>query len=392
MENKSKEKNFKHDAKNVINKLDVIKLNNVLGTGGKILRILYIVLVILLIYIAVLVIKEFNVLPIVFKILKVISPLFIGFLIAWLLNPLVNKLTKKGLNRGISVVLIFALMIIFLYLFTLAILPALTNQIKDIVSVIPSILSDIKLWIENIFDKISDLSLENLDSVKEQFFVSVESIATGIQTNLPEKTISIISGLISGVGTILLSFVVGFYMLFNFNDVSNGFIKLFPTRYREEAQSLLTKISEVVYEYVKGTLVLSLILMVISFIGFSIIGLKASLLIALVCAITNLIPYIGPYMGAAVAGLIGFTQSNVVGILTLVFILITQTLEGNFLTPMFMSKKMNLHPVTILVSLLIFGYFFGIIGMIIATPVTALFKIIINFFNEKYKIFDYTKV
>ncbi len=96
-------------------------------------------------------------------------------------------------------------------------------------------------------------------------------------------------------------------------------------------------------------------------------------------------------MGAAVAALVGFSQSSVVGILTLVFIFIVQTLEGNFLTPLFMSKKMNLHPVTILISLLIFEHFFGIIGMVIATPVTALLKIIFNFFDEKFQFFEYTK-
>ena len=139
------------------------------------------------------------------------------------------------------------------------------------------------------------------------------------------------------------------------------------------------------------SLVISFILMIVSLIGFAIIGLKAPLLIAMFCAITNLIPYIGPYMGAAVAALVGFSQSSVVGILTLVFIFIVQTLEGNFLTPLFMSKKMNLHPVTILISLLIFEHFFGIIGMVIATPVTALLKIIFNFFDEKFEFFEYTK-
>ncbi len=388
MEKKKSENKIKN-TRSIIDKLDVTKLNNVLGTGSNILKILYVVLVILLVYIAVLVIKEFKIIPIFFKILSVISPLFIGMIIAWLLNPLVNKLTSRGLNRTVSVILIFSLLIIFLYLFTLAMLPALSNQIKDIVSTIPSILSDIKVWIENFFDKISDLSLENLDNVKEQFFVSIENIATGIQTDLPQKAISFVSSLISGVGTILLSFVVGFYMLFNFDQVSKTFLNLIPKKYKGEVQDLLHQISEVVYDYVKGTLVLSLMLMIISFLGFSIIGLKAPLLIALVCAITNLIPYIGPYMGAAVAGLVGFAQSNVIGILTLVFILITQTLEGNFLTPLFMGKKMNLHPVTILVSLLVFGYFFGIIGMIIATPLAALLKIIFVFFNKKFNFFEY---
>jgi len=382
------------DKKKAVKKLkglDFKKLNNVIGVGNKILSILYILLIILLIYIGILVLKEFNVLPAILKILSVISPLFIGFLIAWLLNPLVTKLTDKGLNRSISVILIFALMIIFLYLFILLAVPAMANQIKDIVGTIPTILSDLKSWVENIFDKIADLSLENLDTTKTHFFDSIEKIGTNLQTNLPQTALNLISSMASGLGKILLSFIVGFYMLFNFNTVSSGFVKLLPKKWRKDADQLLSQISTTTYDYVKGTLVISFMLMIVSLIGFAIIGLKAPFLIALFCAITNLIPYIGPYMGAAVAALVGFSQSSVVGILTLVFIFIVQTLEGNFLTPLFMSKKMNLHPVTILISLLIFEHFFGIIGMVIATPVTALLKIIFNFFDEKFQFFEYTK-
>ena len=372
-------------------KLDVTRLNNVLGTGSKILKILYVLLIFLLVYLGIILLKEFKVLSIITTIISVISPLFIGFIIAWLLNPLVNKLTKKGLNRAVSVILIYALLIIVLYLFTLIVVPALANQIKDIVGTIPTILSDLKHWVEGIFDKLSDISLENLDTTKAHFFDSIEKIGSDLQTNLPQTALNIISSLVGGVGTILLSFIVGFYILFNFNEVSSGFVKLLPKRWRKDAEMLLSQISTTTYDYVKGTLVISLLLMIVSLIGFAIIGLKAPLLIAMFCAITNLIPYIGPYMGAAVAGLVGFSQSSVIGILTLVFILIVQTLEGNFLTPLFMSKKMNLHPVTILISLLIFGYFFGIIGMVIATPLIAFLKILFNFFDQKYKFFEYTK-
>jgi predicted PurR-regulated permease PerM len=372
-------------------KLDVTRLNNVLGTGSKILKVLYIILILLLVYLGIILLKEFKVFSIILTVISVISPLFIGFIIAWLLNPLVNKLTKKGLNRAVSVILIYALLIILLYLFTLIAVPALANQIKDIVGTIPTILSDLKQWVEGIFDKLSDISLENLDTTKAHFFDSIEKIGSDLQTNLPQTALNIISSLVSGVGKILLSFIVGFYILFNFNEVSNGFVKFLPKKWRKDAEMLLSQISTTTYDYVKGTLVISLILMIVSLIGFAIIGLKAPLLIAMFCAITNLIPYIGPYMGAAVAGLVGFSQSNVIGILTLVFILVVQTLEGNFLTPLFMSKKMNLHPVTILISLLIFGYFFGIIGMVIATPLIAFLKILFNFFDQKYKFFEYTK-
>ena len=128
-------------------------------------------------------------------------------------------------------------------------------------------------------------------------------------------------------------------------------------------------------------------LFIVSLIGFSIIGLNAPILVSFICVVTNLIPYIGPYMGAAVAAVLAFAQGPVVGILTLVFILIVQCLEGNILHPIVMSKKMNLSPITVIISLLIFEYLFGIIGMIIAMPVVAILKIIYVFLDEKYDLF-----
>lgn len=388
---KEKEKKVeeKSTLKDAFSKLNVKNLNSILDTSKRILKILYMLLIFLLIYIGILAIKEFEIFPIILKILGVISPLFIGFIIAWILNPLVKKLTEKGLSRTLSVVLIFIMLIIALYMLTLLLIPAFANQIKDMVSTIPALLTDAKNWIESLFDKISDLSLENLDTTKTEFISGLEKFGTSLQTKLPSTAINVISNIISGVGTILLSFVVGFYMLFNFDKVSTNFIKLFPVRYRDEINELVEKISDVAHGYVRSTLLLSLILSVVSAIGFSIIGLKAPLLIALFCGITNLIPYIGPYMGAALAGLIGFSQSSVIGIVTLLFILIVQVLDGNILNPLIMSKKLDLHPVTILITLLIFGYFFGIIGMIISTPVTALLKILVIHFNKKYKVFDF---
>ena len=200
---------------------------------------------------------------------------------------------------------------------------------------------------------------------------------------------NIVSSIASGLGKIAISLVLGFYILYDFDKVSEGFLGLFPKKIKTDVVYLLDKLNESLYSFVSGTLWLSLLLFVVSVIGFSIIGLNAPVLISLVCVITNLIPYIGPYMGAAVAAAIGFAESPLIGILTLIFILIVQTIDGQVLNPLVMSKKMNLSPITIIISLLIFEYLFGIIGMVIATPVVAILKIIYVFLDEKFNFFGF---
>ena len=98
-------------------------------------------------------------------------------------------------------------------------------------------------------------------------------------------------------------------------------------------------------------------------IGLTIAGLEAPILFALFCAVTDIIPYFGPYIGGIPAVLVGFSMSPMTGICVLVAIIIAQFLESNFLQPLVMGKTMKLHPVTIMIGLLIFGHFFGILGM-----------------------------
>ena len=370
-------------------KINTNKINQLVNLGNKIAKILYILFIILLVYVVTLIFREWKVLSFIGKIFSVISPLFIGWFIAWLLNPIVKKLVDKRVRRGLAVTVAYLLLLVVVGGILAFTIPSLGDQISDIVSAVPKIANDIKGWIDGIFVKLSNLSLENLDSVKASFMMKIENFASGIQTNLPETAVNIVGALASGLGKIAISLILGFYILYDFDKVSNAFLSLFPKKARSEVTYLLGKLNDSLYGFISGTLWLSLLLFVVSIIGFSIIGLNAPVLISFVCVITNLIPYIGPYMGAAVAGAIGFAESPIIGVLTLVFILIVQTIDGQILNPIVMSKKMNLSPITIIISLLIFEYMFGIIGMVIATPVVAILKIIYVFLDEKYDFWGF---
>lgn len=370
-------------------RINTKKINQLVNLGNKIAKILYILFIILLIYVLTLIFREWHILGFLGKIFSVISPLFIGWFVAWLLNPMVKKMCEKGMKRGLATTIAYCAMLLIITAFIVLTIPSLGEQISDLVSAVPKITNDLKSWIDNVFLKLSNLSLENLDTVKASFLLKIENFANTVQTNLPETAMNIVSALVSGIGVIAISLVLGFYILYDFDKVTDGFIKLFPKKAKSEVTYLLDKLNESLYSFVSGTLWLSLLLFVVSVIGFSIIGLNAPVLISFICVITNLIPYIGPYMGAAVAGAIGFAENPVVGVLTLIFILIVQTLEGQILNPIVMSKKMNLSPITIIISLLIFEYLFGIIGMVIATPAVAILKIIYVFLDEKFDFFGF---
>ena len=357
-------------------KVNIEELNEAITTGNKILKLSYFVMVIALIGGIIFLLRTLNIFPIIGTILSVISPFFIGFIIAWLLNPLVNKLTSHGMKRSLSTVLVFLLFFVAIYLFCLAIIPSLITQLNDIAKMIPDLLKNGEEIVDKVFLRITDSTNIDMSSVKVDFINYVNDFSKSISTDMPTKVITIVQDLASGIGKFAIGVVIGFYLLFNFNNFSKHILNIVPKKFKADTERIFID---------------TLILFIISIIGFSLIGLNAPVFFAFFCAFTNIIPYIGPYIGGIPAILVGFSQSPVTGLLVLIFIIVAQALESNFLHPIVIGKKLDLHPVTIVISLLIFGHFFGIMGMIIATPVVAMLKSLYIFFDEKYEFFGYAK-
>ena len=177
-------------------------------------------------------------------------------------------------------------------------------------------------------------------------------------------------------------------MLYDFKKVKYGLLDFVPKKYHTDAKELMKRLNHSLRGYIQGLFAVMFLVFITQSIGLTLAGLKAPMIFALFCALTDIIPYLGPYIGGAPAVLVGFTISPIVGIFTLISIVVVQLLENNFYQPLIMGKAMQLHPVTIIVGLLLFQHFFGIIGMIVATPVIACVKVIFTFIDEKINVME----
>lgn len=367
--------------------VDKKELNEVVHLSKQILKILYVVFIIAGIYVTTIILKEWHILGFIVQLLKIVAPLFIGLIIAWLFNPFVNKLQKKGVKRGLGATLSYVIVIGIIVLIISLIIPMMTDQINELVKSIPSIVNTIRGWIDGIFNKLA--SNEHFDSVaiKNTIFDKIEVYGSGLAEVIPSASINIIKSLASGITTFVIGLIIGFFLLTSFDNASN-LLAFLPPRIKKPTNELLSSIDGSLRKYVQGTLILSSLVFVASSLGFWIAGLKSPLLFGLFCGITNVIPYVGPYIGGAPAVIVAFSQGSLTGIIVLAVIVIVQFIEGNLLQPIVMSKTMKLHPVTIMLGLLICGHFWGIIGMIIATPIVAIIKIVFNFLDKKYKLIN----
>lgn len=365
--------------------LDIGKINSLVLLGNKVFQILLVMLIVAGVYIGIKVLKELQIFPFILTILKLLLPLFIGLFIAWLLDPIVSKLKEKGIRRGFGTAICYIVFLGIVFLIVNALIPLLSEQINEFVSnTIPGVYDACRNWINNIFDKFNEI--ENFDSngMKLELFAKLESIATNLTSSLPAILVTFVTNLFSGVGTFAIGMIIGFYILLDFDKHVKLIYSLVPNHLQKDAYTLVKVVDEPLKRFVIGAIIDCSVVFIISFIGFAIIGLKAPLLFGLFCGITNVIPYAGPYIGGAPAVLVAFSQGTPTGIAVLIFIAVVQALEGNLFQPLIMSKTTKLSPITIILGLLVFGHFFGIIGMVLATPIIGAVKGIISFFDSKY--------
>ena len=365
--------------------LNIEKINENVDLLGKILKVLFIVLIIVAIMIITYVVKEWKILYFLGSLLKILIPFFIGIFIAWLFNPIVKFLTKHKFNRVGATILVYGVFIVVLTLFIVFSVPVATKEINDFIKIIPKLGQGLSDFIDKVFVILDPIVNGNSESIKSEIYNTIATIGKDITVGLPNKIISIVTSIVSGLGTFLIGLFIGLYMLLDFDNVSKGIINLFPIKARENIRSLMDIANKNLVNYVQGLLFTTTLVWLGNTIGFSISGLKAPVLFALFCGVTNVIPYIGPWIGAAPAVIVGFTQGIPTGIVTIISVVVVQALDNVIFTPLVQSKNLKLHPVTIIISLLIFGHFFGIIGMVLAAPLIATLKTIFIYFNDKYE-------
>lgn len=289
-------------------------------------------------------------------ILDVLLPLLFGYIFAWMLYPLYNKLNKKFPKKISLTLLILAFIIVYGFILW-QILPILINNI-----------SSISNMFNDIINRLSGYPfLQSLEQYK--------NIDIGVLLNSCSNILSYI--IIFG-----LSHIFGFYILFTYKEINAFFKNSIPKKYKKMYTKYISNLSSNMRLYLKGTLLDMIILFIASSLIYFFLGLKYSLFLGLFSAITNVIPFIGPYIGGIPAVLIALSTNINLGILTIISIVIIQVIESNVVNPMIMSKCIKINPIFIIVTLSIMGKFFGLIGMIFAVPLLILIKVSTPYINE----------
>ena len=363
-------------------KLDNVKLNTLIKHANNLVKLLYSLFIIAITLAFIVVIKELNIIKFILGIFSVLLPIILGFIIAWLFNPLVIKIENKRIPKIVSIIIVYICIIFFIIIFFKVFIPVLYKQINDLIRILPDILNKISTILDSLTNKFLKKGID-ISNFKDSLVSGINIWANNFSKSLPSNIISITKTFLSVIGIILMGLVVGIYILLDYDNLFNKCIKLFPEKNCKEIKKLIQTVGDEVRKTVNGTLLIALMVLVSDTIAFAIIGLDSPLLFGVLCGLTDLIPFIGPYIGGAAAVIVAFTESTSIGVAVLITCIIVQCIENYILQPIVMSKATKINPILIIASLLLFGKFFGIIGMVMATPVLALLKVIYEYISKK---------
>ena len=310
-----------------------------------------------------------------FRFLKaVLGPFLIAMIISYLLNPIVSLLSQRFLPRSLAVLFIYSLFILSLVILAMNTLPLLQQQFKELAEHLPEWNERIQLMMKEYNDHSKELLPLGVKEGIEQSLLKLEHKMTNYVGNM----MSGISSTINQLFLVLIIPFLAFYMLKDFQSIERTLLALLPKKQRKSILRVLRDVDEALGNYIRGQFLVCVVVGVLAYIGYLIVGLPYALLLAALVAVFNVIPYLGPLFGLIPSLFVALTVSPKLAIGVLVVNLFVQILEGNVISPQIVGRSLHMHPLFIIFALLVGGEAGGILGLLLAVPAFAMGKVIVE--------------
>jgi predicted PurR-regulated permease PerM len=319
---------------------------------------------------------------IIIKVMPIYFPIILAMILAFILNPLVNYITsirfgakKRHIGRGISVICAFLILILFLSLVgTFVLLPFIHEFDKFIID-LPNLISKIQNIAIKIQQRAQLLDLPaNINTFIEQAITSAASFSA----DLAKRILQAAFGFASSIVELVVVPVLAYYFLKDWSLLKDKIVSLFTVESRERVRKIIEEMSLVISAYIRGQVIISIIIGIFVFSGMYLLGVDYPLVLGLLAACTESIPIIGPIVGSVPAIMLAYLISPTLAFKVIIFYILVQFIENQIVVPNIMGHTIDLHPVVIIISLLIGGQLWGIIGMMLAVPAAALLRVLIK--------------
>ncbi len=323
--------------------------------------------------------------PITTFISTLFTPILVAGFLYYLLNPIINLMGKTKIKRKYGIIIILLLFVGIFSLLIVSVLPVLVKQIGEFVTNIPELIKSLESYSKEIINQpwLKDF---NIEKSMDKLDLSIGNIANVVFSGITNSVGSIFGAVANTTIVIFTAPIILFYMFKDGQFFRPAVAKFFPKEFRGQLIELLGQMNNTIASYISGQALVCLMVGIFTFIGYLIIGMPYALLLGIIAGITNIIPYVGPYIGAAPAVIIGLTISPTKAILVALVVLVVQQIDGNFISPNVIGKTLDIHPLTIIVILLVAGNLAGLLGMILGVPFYAVVKTIVVYLHDMINI------
>lgn len=295
----------------------------------------------------------------------VIVMVLFAVVIASAINPIVLRMQNKGIPRTLAVFLVFIALFLILAGILFVIIRPLAVELRNLSETLPLYFERISLTVEEVRESSPAYQeiLSNVQGYLNQFSQTLSSVAS--------NAFAALTKLFGGITTAVITLVLAFYLSVQERGIALFLRAVTPVRHHSYVLNLWARSQTKMGRWVRGQIMLSLAVGILVFIGLTIFGVRFSVLLALLAALFEIIPFVGPVLAAIPAVLLAMLKSPIVALWTVLVYIIVQQLENTVLAPKIMQHAVGLNPIVVLLSILIGGKLLGIVGIILAVPIAA---------------------
>lgn len=326
----------------------------------------------------------------IYLIRSILSPFIFSLVVAYFLHPLADSLCKKRMSRLVAASLIIGVFFTAFAAIIVAISPLVYAQSEAFIVAIPQYFD---VMVNEIYPKfaafLNSVGIRvNGDLLQVIDDADLTSKMLNFLNNFLLSAFSSSVAFINILSLIFITPILIFYLIKDWNLLAAKVRSYFPSRFANSASQIMREIDVALAGFVRGQITVCFILGLIYSVLLTLFGLNFGFLIGIITGFLAFVPYVGALTGFVVAMLIAFFQwgFSPVDLMTIALVFVFgQMLESNFLTPKLVGKNIGLHPVWIIFGLFVFGALFGFIGILFATPLTAICGVLIRHLSSEYK-------
>ncbi len=308
-------------------------------------------------------------------------------ILAYILNPAITYLESRGMKKLFAVITLYLIITGGVFILAFLVLPGTAREIGNLAENMPNYFSNIKKFV----DEVKSLYAEYIGGLPPIF----QGIEKGIIDAIGEFELSLGSGInslfqgiinsVTKIVTLVLSPILIFYFLVDKDVFKDRIIRLIPKKYKKDVLYLASEIDTSVSKFIRGRIIMAITVGVATTIFLIVMGVDFAIVIGTITTIGDVIPYVGPFMAFIPAVIFAFISSPIKALWVAIFFVLLQWAENNLLGPKILGNSTGMHPMIILLSIIIGGAMFGVLGMVFSVPFIAVSRIFYHFFRERLK-------